>query len=262
MRADWPKEAIKVRLWDDIHQYSYAHHLGACTAQASYDMALSAYRFSALPTDLLHLDETKRDAMVIFPHSVPDDPPLPQREDAAGTFVLGSGGGARAYPFLHAVKAIGLPGITWVSHPGYGNKMAEDQAKWFPTLSQFRVGIVGLGWGRGGYVLAKYLEYPYAGLLLLAERPSERDCEVLGVRDGENCFLFDWPKDKDRFTTILSESLQDPFPFSEIAAAGQQLALSRHRASLRLGYLKRLIAYYQEHRCVPSVEKQVELFQA
>ena len=256
-RSVWPQGPIRIYVENDIHRFNVEALAKARATHEQFDLVLDPYRFASLPEDLLHVPEDERASMVFFPHHVPDDPPPCQSADAAGAFVVAPGA-RRPYPFLHALAALNPDGVHWQAHPGYLiADMERERNAWFPTLARYRVGLVGLGWGRGGYVLAKYLEYLYAGLLLVAERPSQIECELLGLRDGMNCLLVDSPQ---QAADALRQVLLRSDDFASIAAAGQALALERHCARHRIAYLKSIVAHYQEHGRVPTTAEQAMMF--
>jgi hypothetical protein len=247
-------------LVDDIHRFTRAALEDFRDTMARHDLVLNAYRFAVIPRELPHVAEAERAKMVVLPHSVPDDPPP---ADARACFAVTTDRrNARNYPMLASIADMELPGLRLLPHPGYADPAAMIAAReaWFPTLARHRVGLVGLGYGPGGYALAKYVEFLYAGCLLLAERPGPIDCEILGLRDGVNCFLFDWPEDRDRFLEVYHAAARDFAPFAPIAAAGQVLALERHTARHRLAYLRRIIAFFQRERRPPRPEEQIDLF--
>lgn len=250
---------VSVFLHNDIHRFT-AEKLDACrVAAAEYDFSVGPYRFSELPEwpPCLTLEDRKR--MVLWPHSVPDETP-PSRDDTAGGAFLVEARDAKPYPMVWDVERLNLPGLMVQKHPRNRREpWAEARKAWFPTLTKHRIGIVGTGWGgSGGYVLAKYLEYLYSGLLLMAERPQPIDCEALGLVDGENCLLFDWPAEKGRFVSTYRDAMRDFMPFAPIAEAGQRLAVDRHGVGRRLEYLEEVLDYFTEYGDVPPVDWQID----
>jgi len=153
--------------------------------------------------------------------------------------------------------------MTWQIHPGYQKEnMRDARERWWSTLATHSIGIVGLGYGSGGYTMAKYVEYLYAGLLLLAERPGPEDCELLGLRHMENCILFDWPAEQRYFVDTYAAALRDFRPFVEIARKGQQLARRRHTAGSRIKYLQIAARGYKATGHAPPWEEQLHWMSA
>ncbi|NLG44816.1 MAG: hypothetical protein GX547_16360 [Phycisphaerae bacterium] len=272
---DWP-DLPTACLINDIHRHTKAKLNDLQTLIRSHTFCLSPYRYAILPDDPPHLTGADLQRMVIFPHCVPDAAPLPfspcTGPPAFAVAPLAPRNAHRPYPMLAALQAGGtVPPIDWAAHPGYDPAaMAAAQAAWWPTLAAHRIGVVGLGWGRGwgrwGYPLAKYVEYLHAGLLLMAEKPSAEDCTVLGLADRQNCLLFEWPEDEMYFRRRLGcatylaqhEALADS-DLGRMAAAGQRLARFRHTASARLRYLHALFAEVRRNG-IPGYYDQIPLF--
>jgi glycosyltransferase involved in cell wall biosynthesis len=254
-----PDGVMKICLHDDIHRFTAADFARYRRVVDACDLVLTPYRFAELPATLFHLPPDQRGKYVALPHSIPDEPP-PAATERRGACYRDVGAPA-VYPFEAGVAALQLPEATVLPHPGRQDAAAMTSAResWFDRLARYRIGIIGLGWGRGGYVLAKYLEFLYAGCLLMGEHPPPIDCEMLGLRDGVNCFLFDWPEDRDRFLEIYHAAARDFAPFAPIAEAGRRLAIERHTASSRLRSIQRIVEFRRQHRRLPRTREAIDL---
>lgn len=250
---------VGMYLDNDIHRFSTESLRKFQQDTEAYEFRLCPYAFSILPDWLEHMRPEDRHRMVLCPHTVPDGLPLNREPGEPSGFMVASGN-KRPYPMLWDVQHRTLSRMTIHRHPGYANPdQAKHREQWFPMLARHRIGVVGLGWGGpGGYVLAKYMEYMYAGMLLMAERPQGVDCEALGLVDGENCLLFTWPDEAERFETLYESAIVDFSQFESIAAAGQKLAVERHSAERRLDYIERTLDYFIERGGIPPVEWQLE----
>lgn len=258
----WPADIPSLCVHTDIHRHTPERLDQARAMLGTHNLVLSPLRFARLPDDLPHLGEQERGNMVVFPHCVPDAEPLaycgPKRQALAFAIAPAH---PRPYPMLAELQSLWLGGVTWRKHPGYDlANMEAAKAAWWPTLAQHRIGLVGLGYGTGGYALAKYVEYMHAGLLLIAERPGLEDCRLLGLESGRNCLLFDWPEERGALLATLHDAKDYWDSYAHIAAAGQRTARERHRASLRLGYLRNVVKFYRDFGQAPNANEQMNLF--
>lgn len=259
-------DTISAYVADDTHRFTFEDLEALRTVLSTHDMIAAPYLYARHPADLPHFAPEERSNWVAFPHGVPDPVPLPRNADAAPRGFAVTPGHPKPYPTLSALRTLDLPSMTWLAHPGHGGRQADAMRAardaWWSTLAVHHIGIVGLGWGPGGYALAKYVEYLYAGLLLLAERPNARDCELLGLRHMENCILFDWPTERAFFLDTYQAACRNFNAFASIANAGQRLARRRHSARSRLAYLRRTVSRYRDTGRVPSRDEQFALLAA
>lgn len=86
-----------------------------------------------------------------------------------------------------------------------------------------------------GYAVAKYMELPAAGCLLLATYTP--DLDLLGFQDGVNYIRVD----EQTFDGKLAEILAGPEAFEPIRRAGFELVRARHADVHRAQTLERLI---------------------
>ena len=253
-----PADAVRMRLGGDLHRFSVTEQETIASNAAGYETILTAYRFAAPvnpPACYYWPSESVRSKLVFFPHCVPDGQPPPFNTREGG--LLSGSDHSDVYPWRAWLKSLDLPCVDVIPHPGYDNPAAMTAAResYFATLSRYAVGFT--CHAILDYTVAKYMEIPYAGCILVAERPNARDTELIGFRDGYNCLFIDG-QDESKVRKVYADILAGGYPY--MAARGQQLVLSRHTASHRLAYMKRLILWYKVHRRVPNYEEHAELF--
>ncbi len=155
-----------------------------------------------------------------------------------------SGAISAYYPFRLA--AARNPDVVLMPHPGYGDAADAGASAYFGSayareLARYHCGVTCSS--ILDYVVAKYMELPAAGCLLLATHAS--DLEALGYRNGVN-FL---QVDEDTFDDTLAEVLARPEAFEGIRRAGFELVRSRHSERNRVDELERFI----RERCAVPV---------
>ncbi len=120
-----------------------------------------------------------------------------------------------------------------LDHSGYDVeclKHAITGQAYIDRLAQHRCALATTGYG---YTLAKYMEIPAAGCMLMCE--PTLDLELLGFRDGQNCRFIT----RSNFRQILKDlaGIVDP----AIAAAGYELVRKRHVHSVRVDEMLRIM---------------------
>ena len=137
------------------------------------------------------------------------------------------------------------PDVVTLRHPGYGDAPGRDVPGLFGEayareLSRYRCAVTCSA--VIGYVVAKYMELPAAGCLLLATYTS--DLDRLGFEDGVNYVRVD----EESFDGKLAEVLAAPETFERIRRAGFEMVRRRHSDDHRAEQLERLI----RERCATS----------
>ena len=252
-----PDKVVRLRLGGDLHRFSAAEQNQFAAATAEYDMILSAYRFASPenPPLCYHwpTDEVRR-KLVFFPHCVPDAYPPSSGERNGG--LLSGNIDKAVYPWRAWVKTV-LSSVDVLPHPGYEDPatMATARDSYFATLSRYRAAFTCNS--VLDYTVAKYLEIPYCGCVLIAAEPNPVDAMLLGLVNGVNCILIHG-QDESTLRTIYARVLAGDA--AHIAEKGRLLATGKHTARDRLGYLKRLISWYCEHRTIPNSMETERLF--
>ena len=254
-----PDDIIKFHLGDDLHHFTETARDPFTEAAKAYDILLTPYYFAKpqQPNCYFWPTEETRRKLVWFPHWVPDKQP-PISASRGGGVLIGCTD-SRVYPWRAWLKSLALPDLTVVQHPGYDDPtaMIASREAFFPTLARHKVGFTDnliLD-----YTVAKYFEIPFAGCLLVAQRPNAMDAKLLGFEDSRNCVFIDGQDEQDvRRVYAMALSGQ----YDKVSEHGHWLIRQRHTASCRLAYLKRLILWYKDHRRVPNSDEQAAIFSA
>jgi hypothetical protein len=140
------------------------------------------------------------------------------------------------YPFRAA--AARNPDVVVMPHPGYRNVTSATASTAFGSayaeeLARHRCAVTCNS--VLDYIVAKYMELPAAGCLLLATYAP--DLDRLGYRDGVNYVRVD----ETTFDGKLAEVLARPEAFEAIRRAGFEFARSRHSDDNRADRLERVI---------------------
>lgn len=233
-------DRIKVfGLWDDIHQGKRG------TRYLSRDRRVLTRFFRRCDTILCtsrapFLAWYPRHAakLVHFPHFYSADhfdavdfneSPLPE--------CILSGSVGEFYPLRR--RAATNPRVVRMPHPGYGAAARSGAGSalfgraYAEELARYRCAVTCCA--VVGYAVAKYVELPAAGCLLLADYTP--DLDALGLVDSVNYLRVD----ADSFDARLAEVLADPAAFEPVRRAGFDLARSRHADTHRADTLERLI---------------------
>ena len=233
-------------LWDDIHQgpkgtrhlsrdrWVLTRFFRRCDAIlcTSHDPFVQWYpRYAA--------------KLVHFPHffRAADFRAVPYNDAPIDRCIL-SGAVGRFYP----VRKIAArnPDVVTLRHPGYGDAPGREVPGLFGEayareLSRYRCAVTCSA--VIGYVVAKYMELPAAGCLLLATYTS--DLDRLGFEDGVTYVRVD----EGSFDGKLAEVLAAPEAFERIRRAGFEMVRRRHSDAHRADQLERLI----RERCATPV---------
>ena len=240
--------AVRVRvfgLWDDIHQGKqgtrYLHRDRRVLTRffRRCDTVLCTYR-----SPFLRWYRRYADKFVHLPFffAADDFLPLPYNTAPIAKCIL-SGAMSAFYPFRAA--AARNPDVEVMPHPGYGDVAPAGASTSFGSayaqeLARYRCAVTCSSVLE--YVVAKYMELPAAGCLLLATYAP--DLDLLGYRDGVNYVRVD----ERTFDGMLADVLARPEAFEPIRRAGFELARARHSDLNRADELERLI----RERCATS----------
>lgn len=174
--------------------------------------------------------------LVHFPHyfRMDDFRPVPFNQAPIAQCIL-SGAIGSFYPLRR--RAARHPDVVVMDHPGYGaasqsgpGLFGEAYAR---ELSRYRCAVTCSA--VIGYAVAKYVELPAAGCLLLANHTP--DLELLGLKDGINYLRVT----EATFDGRLADVLARPDAFEPIRRAGFELVRARHSDVNRADQLERLI---------------------
>lgn len=160
------------------------------------------------------------------------------------------------YPFRNAVKKLPVS-IDVLSHPRHLKERAITGVKYFDHLSQYKVSFTCKS--VLNYTVAKYFEIMACGCILIAEKINEVEQAVLGLRHGENCFLFDLDE-IDKIPALYNDILNNYSKYEIIAKKGQELIQKKHAPEHRVQYLFNIINFYKDKGRVPTAGEQMSVF--
>ncbi len=218
-----PRRIRVFGLWDDIHQgptgtkYLSRGRRTMVRFFRRCDAILSTYR-----APFLRWYPRYARKLVHFPHFFQSDDflPVPYNPEPLRRCIL-SGAMGPYYPLRNA--AARNPDVVIMAHPGYGEGLRASGGGTFGPayareLSRYLCGVTcSLVIG---YAVAKYMELPAAGCLLLATYAP--DLDLLGYRDGVNYVRVD----ERTFDETLADVLARPEAFESIRRAGFELVRS------------------------------------
>lgn len=229
-----PPEIRLFGLWDDVHQgpggtrrlsrdrwvlsrFFRRCDTIFCTYRAPF---LSWYpRYAARLVHLPHFFVADD-----FAGLVPNASPLPK--------CILSGALGRFYPLRNAVAM--HPDVVAMHHPGYGQAPTGSFGPAYAReLWRYRCGVTCSA--TIGYTVAKYLEIPAAGCLLLAS--DAPDLGALGHAAGRTFVRVD----ERSFGGVLADVLARPGAYEAIRQAGHALAWGGHSDVHRAEALERVI---------------------
>ena len=130
------------------------------------------------------------------------------------------------YPFRHDVAISQDPNIHVLLHPCYRTDCYERDDKYkvgpayYKELSKFFCALTTPS--VLGYVVAKYMEIPACGCLLLAEHT--KDMDALGFQDGVNYIRVD----KESFRVDLFDILENAGEYKEVIKNGYDLIMNNY----------------------------------
>ena len=233
-------------LWDDIHQGKkgtrYLHRDRRVLTRffRRCDAILSTYRSPFLRWYPRYVEK-----LVHFPFffAADDFLPVPFNTAPRAACIL-SGAQNTYYPFRTA--AARNPDVVVMPHPGWASALPAEASRSFGSayareLAKYRCAVTCSS--ILGYVVAKYMELPAAGCLLLAT--DAPDLGQLGFRDGVNFLRVD----ESTFDATLADVLARPEAFEPIRRAGFELVRARHSDVNRADALEQLI---RERCAVPT----------
>lgn len=231
-------------VWDDVHQGmrgSHRFHRDRRILLRHFDRADVIVSFNRTPFLQWYPEHARKLVHVPMFYSEADfadirfnPAPLPQ--------CILSGSLGKFYPFRKA--AARHPGVVVLPHPGYSEASRPGGpgtfgADYARELSRY---VCGVTCGSVvGYVVAKYMEIPAAGCLLLA--PHLPDLDLLGYEDGVNYIQVN----DATFGAVLADVLARPQAYESIRRAGYDMVRARHTDAQRVDQLEALI----RGRCAP-----------
>jgi hypothetical protein len=233
-----PRRIQVIGLWDDIHQGIRG------TRYLSRDRWVLTRFFRRCDAILcVSRDPFVRwypryvEKLVHFPHffSARDFAAAEFNEHPLPKCIL-TGARGKFYPLReHAARN---PDVVVLAHPGYGGAGREDGSATFGEayareLAKYRCGVTCSA--VIDYTVAKYMELPAAGCLLLATHTP--DLHLLGFEDGVNYLRVN----EVTFDATLADVLARPQAFEPVRRAGYELVRGRHSDLHRADALERLI---------------------
>lgn len=171
------------------------------------------------------------DKLLFLPNSVRDEPILGITQE------INVGLGGECSPIVYPFRAMcaRFPEVTKIPY------LEKKHGEFLKELARYRVGITCTS--IIGYNIAKYVEIPWAGSLLFAERPCEEEMFFLGY-DETNAVLIskEDAQDPAKVRAKLIEVLGSWWEHHlGVAQAGQELVGKRHRVWHRLQYIANLV---------------------
>lgn len=165
-----------------------------------------------------------------LPYFIPDGLPEYAIDNVRNPQCLLPGRVSRNYPLRRrALRDVPSELLVRLSHPGYWRKSYDGATvgrAYFDQLHQY-LGALTSG-SVYGYVVAKYLEIPYAGTLLLAE--DLPDLVEMGFEAGRHFVAID---QRTNLKQLLAHICENPEDYAEIRSCGQELVRARHTEAAR-----------------------------
>lgn len=186
-----------------------------------------------------------------FPHMVPDERPEVMAWQARDKTTLLSGSRDPAvYPFRAACNELAKSHRDTITNLEMNN--FHHQA-YFELVGRYRAAITCPSVFE--YLVAKYMEIPWLGTILIAPALTNEECELIGFMDGLNCFWVKSPEEvaivASRYQQASGEELLMP---CAMADKGARL-MERHTAYLRLDYITKLVERIEKGNFVPEDAK-------
>lgn len=224
---------------DDLHWRDEGTRQSKRLAYTLCDTILAAYAylFASLFPDIARARE-----VIWVPHAASPDFALPFNERPVNAVLL-SGAVNHYYPLRRRLKALhesGPRGVAYRPHPGYrcNYNYENDESVgrgYARALNLHRVCFTDAS--RYGYVVAKYLEIPATGALLLADSSVSRPLAQLGFVEGVHYVPASGRDLEGQVGYVLDES--NHAALDEVRRAGQALVRERHKTSDRARLIDR-----------------------
>jgi hypothetical protein len=227
-------------IYDDIHrQPEHAdamHQFLEPLATGAADYILTPYTLSRPTTGYPYQYVPKvvfDRKFVFFPHCAPSYDSSRYLAQVKVKAAVLAGAIDMVYPYRQAILLGRSPNIVRLE-PGRFVRTA-----FLDELARYDIGITCNSWL--DYVVAKYYEIPWTGGILIAHPPNNPElARILGFEHGTNVIFEPDPyKVPGEVSRLLSP--EAAHEAESIRVAGYKLVNSRHTATHRLAYLKRLV---------------------
>jgi len=226
-------ECKKYIFADDLYWWTDEVRLNRSAGYALFDTVLSAYAYEwdeCFP----EFAGTKR--LVWIPHSASPDFMLPYNPHAENAVLL-SGHIGHYNPLRAKMKLLceqGSYAITHYAHPGYMrsydySKDEEVGRGYAEKLNKYRAGFTDAYTYK--YVVAKYLEIPATGSLLLGDDAVRGPLEQLGFVDNTHYVAVSRKNLEEKLHYVLDQRNHEEL--DEIRRRGQELVWQKHKTSDR-----------------------------
>ena len=224
----------KLMVGGDPHCHNSAQVERITKEYASIDYVLTGAVFSKkLSPPYLYPSEEARAKHVYFPHMVPDGPPPSYPWEGRHKTALLSGSMDKAvYPFRwncrlksQAGAPITLLGPNDFHHEAY-----------FEKLGTYRYAVTCSSIFE--YMVAKYVEIPWTGSILMAPKVADEEAELMGFEDEKNVY---WANDAAGVAYKVEELNKNAELAALISAKGAKLMRDHHTTYQRLDYVERLV---------------------
>ena len=185
---------------------------------------------------------------VYFPHMVPDRrPELPAWESRDQTALMSGSRDPSVYPFRAKVWELAKGNEAWISTLDLNN---FNHDAYFQRLADFRFAVTCSS--NFEYLVAKYMEIPWLGTILIAPALSKEESELIGFDNGVNVH---WVREPGEVLLAVQEFNRTSLA-QKMAAAGAEL-MKHHTAHRRLDYIKLLIERITQGNFIPDDAKDL-----
>jgi hypothetical protein len=216
---------------------------------ASVDYVLTGAVFSKkLSPPYFYPKEETRAKHVYFPHSVPDQMPVGLPWAQRNTIALLSGSVSQdVYPFRWQCREIARRGgqIELLDLNNF------QHAAYFEHLGKYKAAITCPSVFE--YMVAKYVEIPWTGTVLIAPKVCKEESELMGFEHSKNVIWTDHAHSVSRAVEVALTQGEN------VARAGAELMQKSHTASRRLDYVVRLVERIKQGSFVPEDAKDIFL---
>lgn len=212
------------------------------------DYVFSGGIFSPKLPQYKYFDDSLRSKMLYLPNSVPDighKPKLQTWENRIPKALLSGSVSKEVYPFRYEVRRQGS-GVD-VLPPG-----GPRHGDYFISLGAYQAAVTCDSVLR--YVVAKYFEIPWLGMVLIATPPQQVEQELLGMRNKDNVV---WANKAYEVPIILQEMQGFPDIYSLIAKCGSAWADKHHTARRRLHYIASVVDAIKKGSFAPDDALQI-----
>lgn len=187
---------------------------------------------------------------VYFPHMVPDTLPsgLTNWTARADRVLLSGDLSEAVYPYRYACAQLAKTAHSPLEVLGRND---FHHTKYFEKLAQYKAATTCTSIFR--YMVAKYLEIPWVGTVLMAPRPITDECVLMGFEDCVNVIWCEMPEEVPLHFKKMLPLLE------EVGEAGSKLMREHHTTTRRLDYIVHLVDRINKGGFVPEDAKQLFL---